>query len=200
MELDDLKQQWQRADNNSNQLKNRNIMEIIQNKSNGPVAALKRSYRRQMAIMAMLPGIIISTNIQHIDKTLSSALFWAYVAFCFGVAIFARMNYNVVKKMEGMDGAVRSNLQEQIAVLEKRVRQMIAGARMGLLFLILLTEILPYFQHFKMLNTWHNLSPFIRFGAYGTLLLFQHLMIRRKSHEKFGQHIARLKELVGEMQ
>jgi len=200
MELDDLKQQWQRADNNSNQLKNRNIMEIIQNKSNGPVAALKRSYRRQMAVMAVLPGVLISTNVQHLDKTFSSALFWAYVLFCFCIVVFARMNLNTIRKIEGQDGMVKSNLQQLAAVLEGRMKQNIAAARIGLLALILLTEVLPYFQYFKMLDTWHNLSPFIRFGAYGALVLMQYLIIRRKSHEKFGQHIARLKELVGEMQ
>jgi hypothetical protein len=51
-----------------------------------------------------------------------------------------------------------------------------------------------------MLNTWHSLSPFIRFGAYAALFLFQYFVSRMVSQQKFGQHIAHLKELVKQMQ
>jgi len=47
MELDDLKQQWDQADQ-LQKPKNQNIMKLIQNKSYGPVAELKRSYKRQI--------------------------------------------------------------------------------------------------------------------------------------------------------
>jgi hypothetical protein len=201
MELDDLKQQWKNTEI-IQQSKNQNIMEIIQNKSNGPVAALKRSYRRQMTAMAILPLMFISTNMQHIDKMLTSALFWFYMLFCLSVIIFAKLNYDAVKKMEGKDGMVKSNLEELVSLLEKRRKQNIARIRVALLFFILLTEVLPYFQNFHMLNKWHSLSPFIRFGAYTLLVLFQNVMIHRLSYAKYGQHIniIRMKELVAEMQ
>jgi len=198
MELEDLKQQWKQADKISNH-KNQNIMGIIQQKSHGPVAALKKSFKKQMIAMTVVPIAIISTNLQHIDKTLTSALFWFYILFCIGVILFARLNYTVVKKMEGMDGMVKSNLEQQIFTLETRLRQNIIGIRVALLFFIALTEILPYFQNFRMLNTWHSLSPFIRFGAYAGLFLFQYFVSRSVSHRKFGKHIAYLKELVKQM-
>jgi hypothetical protein len=198
MELDELKNQWKRADK-KHKLKTQNIMELIQHKSYGPVANLKRSFRRQMIAMTVLPIAILATNMRHIDKTLSSALFWFYILFCAGVIIFAKFNYAVVKKMEGLDGNVKSNLEQQIFVLETRLRQNLIGIRIGLLFFIILTEVLPYFQNFKMLNTWHSLSPFIRFGAYAALLLFQYSVGRVVSRRKFGQHINHLKELVKQM-
>ena len=199
MELDDLKHQWKQTDNIYKPA-NKNIMEIIQHKSNGPVAALKKSFRKQMIAMTVVPIAIVATNLQHIDKTLTSALFWFYILFCIGVIIFARLNYTIVKKMDGMDGAVKSTLEQQVFLLETRVRQNIIGVRIALLFFILLTEILPYFQNFRMLNTWHSLSPFIRFGAYAALFLFQYVVSHRISKRKFGQHIAHLKELVQQMQ
>jgi hypothetical protein len=199
MELDDLKHQWKQADK-IQKPKNQNIMELIQHKSNGPVAALKRSFKKQMIAMTIVPIAIIATNLQHIDKTLTSALFWFYIVFCIGVIIFARLNYAVVKKMERMDGMVKPYLEQQIFILETRLRQNIIGIRVALLFFIVLTEVLPYFQNFHMLNTWHSLSPFIRFGAYAALFLFQYFVSRRVSHQKFEQHIAHLKELVKQMQ
>jgi hypothetical protein len=94
---------------------------------------------------------------------------------------------------------VKSNLEQQIALLETRLRQNLIGIRIALLFFIVLVELLPYFQNFSMLNKWHSLSPFIRFGAYAALFLFQYFLSRRVSHRKFGQHIAYLKELVQQM-
>lgn len=199
MELDDLKQQWNQSEK-TQQPKNQNIMQLIQNKSYGPVAELKRSFRKQMIAMTVVPIAILGTNLQHIDKTLTSALFWFYIAFCIVVIIFARLNYSLVEKMEGMDGMVKSNLEQQITLLETRVRQNIIGVRIALLFFIVLTEVLPYIQDFSMLNKWHALSPFIRFGAYAALFLFQYFISRTVSYRKFGQHIAYLKELVKQMQ
>jgi len=75
MELDDLKHQWHKADKTNNP-KNQNIMEIIQNERRGPLASLKKSFKRQIMAMLTVPIFIIATNIQHIEKTLSSGLFW----------------------------------------------------------------------------------------------------------------------------
>lgn len=199
MELDDLKSQWRQANNKHKPL-NQNLMNLIQNKSYGPVAELKRSFRRQIIVMTFLPIVIIASNMHQIDKTLTSALFWFYILFCIGVIVFARLNQAVVKKMEGMDGNVKANLEQQIFILETRLRQNLAGIRVALLFFIVLTEVLPYIQHFKMLNTWHSLSPFIRFGAYAALILFQYFVSRRVSYQKFGRHIDHLRELVKQMQ
>lgn len=199
MELDELKNHWEQADE-VQKGKNQNILELIRNKSNGPVAELKRSFRKQMIAMTAVAIAIIATNLHHIDKTLRSALFWFYIVFCIGVIIFARLNYTVVKKMEGMDGMLKTNLEQQLSLLETRLRQNIIGIRVALLFFIALTEVLPYFQNFRMLNTWHSLSPFIRFGAYAALFLFQYFVSRTVSRRKFGQHIAYLKELVRQMQ
>lgn len=199
MELDDLKQQWNQPGNIQTP-KNKNIMELIRHRTNGPVAALKRSFKRQMIAMIVVPIAILGTNLQHLDKTLTSALFWFYILFCIAVVVFAKYNYSVVSKMERMDGMVKSNLEQQIYILETRLRQNIIGIRIALLCFVVLTEVLPYFQDFRMLNKWHSLSPFIRFGAYAGLFLFQYFISRAVAHRKFGQHIERLKGIVKEME
>ena len=58
MELDDLKQPWKEADKNQKK-QNKNIMELIQQKSYGPVAALKRSYRKQIIVMLLMPLLLL---------------------------------------------------------------------------------------------------------------------------------------------
>jgi hypothetical protein len=199
MELEDLKQQW-KATGSIHTPQNKNIMEMIQHKSYGPVAALKRSFRKQFIAMTVIPIAIIAVNMQNADTMLRSAMFWSYMFFCFGVLVFARMNYRIVQKMERMDGMVKPTLEQQVSLLETRVKQNLAGVRIALLFFITLTEVLPYLQHFRMLDKWHSLSPFIRFGAYAGLVLLQYFVSRNVSYRKFGQHIAYLKELLKQAQ
>jgi hypothetical protein len=198
MELDDLKQTWKQADSEKNI--NLNIMEVIQNKSYGPLVELKKGFRKRILLMMIVPCAVLLTNVTDINKTLSSVMFWSYIAFCMGNLVFSWLNYRIVARMEGMDGVLRTNLGEQINILETRLRWNIIGVRLALLFFIALTEIVPYFQHYSMLNKWHSLNPLIRYGAYTLLLVLQYFISRKNSERKFGRHLSYLKELLKQMQ
>ena len=197
MELDDLKQTWK--ENTINKPKNKNIMEMIQHKSYGPVAALKRSYKKQILFMSILPFLLLLTNMDDINKPLTSVMYWSYVAFCIGAVAFALYNYRIADKLQDMNGMVRANLEQQISLLEKRLQWKIIGLRVVLLFFIALTEVLPYFQHYRMLDKWHSLSPFIRYGFYLLLFAIQYIFSPRVLQNKFGRHLTYLKELAKEM-
>jgi len=198
MELDDLKQTWQQ--NQSIKTSNTNIMELIQQKSYGPLAALKRSFRKQIAVMLMLPLYFLVIGNADLQHLLHSVILWFYIAFCVGVAIFSYENYQIVSKMEKMDNLVKENLEQQIQLLETRMKWKIIAVRAGLLFFIVLLEIVPYFQHYSMLEKWHSLSPWIRYSSYALLFLFQYFANNFVSQRKYGRHLNYLKELVKEMQ
>lgn len=97
MELDELKQMWKEtpAQNKADT----NVMELVQHKSYGPLAALKRTYRKQMVAMMVIPLMLLVVNQRDIHKMLSNVLFWCYIAFCAGVILFAYYNYRIVKDM-----------------------------------------------------------------------------------------------------
>lgn len=198
MELDDLKNSWNEIPSINN--KNAEIMDIIHLKHYGPLAALKREFRKQIIVMLLLPALLLLTTANDIYHALSSVLFWSYVAFCMGVVVFAFRNYQIVRKMEVMDGAVRSNLEQQITILETRLRWKVIGLRIALLFFIVLTEVVPYFQHYRMLDKWHALSPVVRFSVYVAFLLLQYVASRAIIQRKYGAHLTYLKKLVQEMQ
>jgi hypothetical protein len=198
MELDDLKQTWKQSE--TNKTINTNIMNLIQHKTYGPVAALKREFRKQIILMSLLPLLLIFTNIDNISKPLTSILFWAYVLLCAGIIVFAYFNYRIADKMGVMDGAVKGNLEKQVSILQTRMQWKVTGLRIALLFLIMLTEIVPYVQHYEMLDKWHSLSPAIRFSAYAALLLFQYFIGKKVIYRKFGSHLTYLKELIKEME
>ena len=197
MELDDLKHSWQQQ---PAKIKHTDIMELIRHKSYGPIAALKRSFKKEMKFLIIIPVFVLMVNVKDWEKTLSSVMFWSYIIFCFGVFSFSYQGYRIVGKMEGMEGMVKGNLQKQITLLEKRLQRTITGVRIALLYFIALTEVLPYFQHYRMLDKWHALSPWIRFSTYAGLLLLQYFVSRYALHRKFGQHLTYLKGLVRELQ
>ena len=143
MELDDLKQTWQQ--NQSPKISNTNIMELIQHKSYGPVAALKKAFRKQIALMAIIPVFFFISNVDNLSHAVSSVMLWCYIAFCIGVIVFSYHNYRIVSKMEGMDNLVKSNLEQQVTILESRMKWKKTGLMVALVFFILLTEIVPYF-------------------------------------------------------
>jgi hypothetical protein len=198
MELDDLKQTWKQTP--LKKATNTDIMELIQHKSYGPVSALKTAFRKQIMLMAILPVVLLTTNLGNADAVLTSVLFWSYVVFCLGVIVFSYYNYRIVEKMEGMDGMVKSNLEQQLHLLETRLRWNMIGLRIVLLYFIVLLEVVPYFQHYRMLSKWHSLDPLIRFGAYAAFLILQYFTSRRVCQQKFGRHIAYLKSLVNELE
>lgn len=196
MELDELKQMWKQTP-----VKNLNtdIMELIRHKSYGPLAALKRAFRKQMLLMILIPAMLFVTNSDDVHKVLTSIFFWSYVVFCAGVISFAFYNYRIVSTMEVMDSMVKINLEQKIKLLEKRGRLEIIGLRAAMIFFIALTEIMPYFQHYRMLDKWHSLPVAIRILVYAGLLLLQYFVSKKIKQRKVGRHLAYLKELVKEM-
>ena len=198
MELDDLKQTWKETNVTNN--KNTDIMDLMKHKSYGPIAALKREFRKQIVFMALLPLILLLTTVDDISQIFTNVLFWTYVAFCVGMVVFGLTSYRLVENMGRMDGMVRPTLEQQIDLLERRLEGKIIALRVTLLVFIVLVEVLPFFQHYRMLDKWHSLSPFIRFGSYAGLLILQYFVSRMANERKFGGHIKYLKALLSEMQ
>ena len=197
MELDDLKQRWKEKTNQKPT--NKSIMEMIQHKSYGPIAALKRSYRKQMVVMLLMPLLLLLTNLDDITKPLTSVMYWSYVLFCIGIAAVAINNYITANRMQRMDGLLKENLEQQITLLQTRMNWTVISLRLALLFFVVLAEVLPYFQHFRMLDKWHSLPLLARYGTYAALFIAQYFLSPRVLQYKFGRHLESLKELAGEL-
>jgi hypothetical protein len=199
MELDELKESWKKTGTNDKKSK-LNIMELIQHPSYGPVATLKREYRKLIILLVVMPLCLLLTNAQDITKPLTSILFWFYTLFCFGMIYYFTRNLKLLDKISRMDNPVKENIQQQVSILENRLRiQMKLKVYIFLIF-ILLVEVVPYIQDYRMLNTWHNLPILIRLGSYSALILLQHFLSRAVLQKKFGQHISYLKEMLKEME
>ena len=198
MELDDLKQTWQQSQ--PTKTSNTDIMELIQHKTYGPVAALKKAFRKQIVLMTLIPAIILFNNAGDLSSVLNSVILWCYLAFCIGVIVFSYYNYRMLSKMENMDNLVKANLEQQVDLLETRMKWKKTGLMIALIFFILLIEIVPYFQHYRMLDKWHSLSPAIRYLIYAALFALQYFANPWVNERRYGRHLKYLKELANEMQ
>jgi hypothetical protein len=197
MELDDLKKTWKQE--NQKQTKTPDIMELIHQKSRGPIASLKNSFRKQMIVVTALMSMVIATQAGNLDSISSNLLFWTFIGFCLAMILTFYMNYRQTGKMEAMDEKVKNNLMKYVNMMEQRLRWQNIGARVVILFLILLLEIIPLYQHVRMLDTWNSLSPLIRFSSYAAYLVFQYYISRSVTRRKFGKHLDHLKYLLKEV-
>ena len=197
MELDDLKKTWKQE--NQKQTKTPDIMELIHQKSRGPIASLKNSFRKQMIVVTALMSMVIATQAGNLDSISSNLLFWTFIGFCLAMILTFYVNYRQTGKMEAMDEKVKNNLMKYVNMMEERLRWQNIGARVVILFLILLLEIIPLYQHVRMLDTWNSLSPLIRFSSYAAYLVFQYYISRSVTRRKFGKHLDHLKSLLKEV-
>jgi len=197
MELDDLKQAWNHQNKQSSQ--NQDIMELIHQKSRGPVASLKQAFKKQVRFFICLMIIMIATQISNLNNTAALIFIGTYILFCIGVALFFYQNYRITSELEGMDGNVKSSLEQYVMVLQQRLKWQQVGARIVMLIFILLLEVVPFFLHGRMLDKWHSLPPLIRFNVYAAFLAIQYFLGRSVEKQKFGQHLSYLKELTTEL-
>jgi hypothetical protein len=197
MELDDLKKAWKQE--NSKQTKTPDIMELIHQKSKGPIASLKNSFRKQMMFVTGMMSIVIATQAGNLDSISSNLLFWTFIGFCLAMIITFYINYRQTGKMASMDDKVKNNLIQYVDMMEQRLKWQNIGARIVILILIFLLEIIPHYQHVRMLDTWHSLSPLIRFSSYAAYLFFQYFISRSVTQRKFGKHLDHLKNLLREV-
>ena len=199
MELDDLKQTWKLTSNIKQPLK-KDIMEFIQQPQYGPVAALKKEFRKQITLLILAMAFIIMTTIKEIADLRNNFLFWSYMGFLVVAIIFHFINYRIARQMEIMNGDVKSNLQKHIDILETRLRWKRIVLPLVTLFFIVLVEILPGYQHFRMLDKWHALPVMTRIGSYAGLLVLQFFANRWVTWKKFGSHLEYLKKLLKEIE
>jgi hypothetical protein len=197
MELDDFKKAWKQED--EKQTKTPHIMELIHQRSRGPIASLQTAFRKQMAAVVALMSMVVATQARNVDSVGSNLLFWTYMGFCAALIAGLYYNYRLTRKMSRMEGQVKSNLEQHVALLEQRLKWQTIGARVVILFFILLLEVIPLYQHLRMLDTWHALSPLTRFSSYAAFLVFQYFLSQAVTQRKFGRHLDRLKSLVNEL-
>ncbi len=198
MELDDFKQPWKDSTEKINPL-NINIMELIQNKSYGPLAVLKHRFRKQLIILPFVMLMLMFTLSKHHD-IFSDVLFWCYVVICIMMCSYFFFSYRLISNMQYMEGKIKSNLEKQVHMLENFSKWRLIIVRIVFVAFIVLLEILMHYQQEPSLAKWHA-QPFgLRIVCYAALFLVFYFFSKAAFKYKYGKHIQYLKSLVQQMQ
>ena len=198
MELDDLRQPWLESAKNIKPL-NTNVMEIIQNKSYGPAAQLKRNFRKMIIIIPMVVTMLIVTLSKKHD-IFSDVLFWFYIVFISSMMLFFYYNYRLINKMQCMDCLVKSNLEKQVKTLENGFKWRMVIIRVAFIIFIVLLEVLMYYHQEPALAKWYAQPVTIRMSAYAILITAWYFITKLIFRTRYGKHIQNLKNLVQQME
>jgi len=198
MELDELKQPWQQSAENIKP-STTNIMELIQNKNYGPVAQLKHRFRKQ-TVLILIVACIVTMNLSRHHDVFSDALFWFYIVFCIAIAGYFYCNYRLVSRMQYMDDMVKSNLEQQVHLLETGLKWRLIITRVLFVVFLIFMEVLLYFHQEPSLVKWYAQPLLVRLSAYTALTVAFYFLTKYVFRYKYGRHIEYLKKLVQQMQ
>lgn len=197
MELDDLKQSWQKATERAER-PNRDVQEMLQNRSEGPVAQLKRRFRKGLLLMPALVGI--SFFELHADNTISWLVRGYLLVFCFLMLIYFYLSYRLVSKMQNMHETVKANLQRQVELLKTGLKWRLLITRSMFLLYAILLEVFMYVRPNDGLSNWRAHSLPFRLCAYAGAFIAGYLISKYATNHRYKKQITYLEQLVAQMQ
>ena len=198
MELDDLKKSWQKTSETID-LGNADIRKIIRNRSEQPLAKLKRRFRKGMLLMPAVAGIM---TVEFYQKK-SFAVHFAYVyllCFCAIMMLYFYVNYRLVSNMYSIEGDVRSNLVMQTKTLTRFLRLRLLLMRGALALFFILLEVLMYFGHGHDYESWQAHGLLIRASAYVLLFTVFFFFSRVAINHRYRKNIRHLEFLIKELE
>ena len=194
MELDDFKQQWDKSTDASQPL-NTNIMELINNKSNSPLAVLEKKLRNNFYIFPFVVLLFVGKLISHETLT-HSATSWLLFGILSTEFVFYTLSYIMVKKIQQPDGKTKENILYRINTIQYTIRwQLIINEALYLVMAILL-EISMRNHWDANFEGWYSVSAIIRYSIYLVILVFIFMMKRNSNQKFYGQYLAKLNDLI----
>src|SRR5439155_7657091 len=95
----------------------RDIMDMIQNSSDGPVARLKKRFRKGMIIIPMIAAFTLNMLLKKPD--FMHIVIASYIgAFCIIMMIYFFIGYRQMSAMQIINDDVKSALLRQVGVLQ----------------------------------------------------------------------------------
>ena len=196
MELDDLKQGWKQSAERI-QRSDREIQSVIANKDRGPVAELKNRFRRGMILVPLIMAIALMKLPNH--HGLAFGLFFSLlVTVAILMTGYFYYNYQLLSRMQTMDGTVKENLQRQVRMLQKGVRLRLLFTRAMVFVCIVLLEILIY--RGNEMGNWQSQALAFRLMVYACVFAAFYVLTHFVVKNRYYKNISHLKELVEELE
>lgn len=197
MELDDLKQDWNKS---GEQYKapaiDLNI--LLAKQTAGPLATLKAKYRLQAILLPLAAGVLGFSMMQHAILR-QNAFIWFIVPVMLMLALMYYRDYSVIVKIEETNAeSLKSSMQERIALLQRNGKQQLYLTRVILLVLISILEATMYLQEVPDFLTWQSIALPLRLTVYVLVIFIQPYISKYFFNLSFGQYINRLQGLLNQ--
>jgi hypothetical protein len=194
MELDELKEMWNRADQTASA--NYNVTELIYRDSKSPLAAIERNLKFALLVFPLVAILFTGNFLGSSHQSPTRILLFAILFIEF---LFSLLNYGLIKKIQQPEGDIKTSLLNKVSLLQK-LCGLYVYVQLGLYALmVVLLEISMYFQLDNNFNGWAKINPAIRTTVYVVFLVVQ-LVIKRISQKKlYGQYLDQLNNLALQM-
>lgn len=190
MELDELKSAWERQKEKAKPF-NFELMPPLQHLSLGPVAALRRNFRKKYLVLIM---ISTSLSIQNVFQFSNDVLMWTFIICCYTIAAYYRHRLLLLNELQTLHRPVREHFESLVRVLENGIRwHAIALQGMTLLFVVLL-EI----HHEPLFTDWYQEPIVLRVICYGVFFTAIYLTKQFGIERNFSRHVNHIKQVLSQ--
>ena len=195
MELDDLKQDWNKS-TPAHQTPPYNLDELMVTKGTGDIETLKSKYKKQMVLLPLAATFLGVFTVQN-PVLQRNAFIWFIIPLMLLLALIYYRSYRLVAKMEQTSvESIKKSIQENIELLNRNAKQQLYFTRFILIMLILILEATMYYQHPAAFGAWSSLGLPVRLAAYALALFLQPFITKYFFELNFGRYIQNLKSLL----
>ncbi|MDQ6608532.1 MAG: hypothetical protein M3Y85_01780 [Bacteroidota bacterium] len=197
MELDELKQSWTKS-NEKIKIPDRDILEMIRNNSDGPVAKLKRRFKKGMFILPAI-ALIAGTKLVQKHGFIFDVFTLYFFTFCFLITIYFYLNYRLVSQIQAVDGDVKTNLKRQVRLLQAGLKWRLLITRGMMVLFIIVLELLMQLKQDNGFEKWHTQPVVIRLLIYAGAFLFFYLLTKFATNLRYNKYIRHLEVLTEQL-
>lgn len=193
MELDDLKNNWQKSNSINPSTSKKKIMELSQQKSYGPVASLKSALGRQVVIIPFLL-IVLIIQVLRTPNLRTDPFFGLFAGIIILAAIFFSAAYFILKKMSKSDAPVADQLKRQLRSLQQMLLCYRLISLAGVVLLVVFLETFKNIGTAQLMQPWYEVNVGLRICAYIGLMVLSFVLSRSRFYKDFGKHLDELKK------
>lgn len=204
MELDQLKEMWGTVEEKQTQTSEQELQLMLQKKSKSPIAKMKRNLTVEMWVLIVLYSWIIYDYVRQFKGLILAIPLLLFVVGLLYIVYFIRKR-TLLKQMECVTCEVKSNLQQQVTILEKYIRfYMLSGTILFPLTVIFISSVMffssPEIQQVRVKEPLPFAYFFLAITIISVLITVPIYFLNKWYLRKlYGQHAEKLKQIINEM-
>lgn len=199
MELDDLKAKWQSNTSNHTSTSKNKIMELSQQKSYGPVAALKTALGKQVMIIPFLIVVLVAQAVRKPDLQ-TDPFFGLFAGVIVLAAAFFLAAYYILGNMSRSDAPVADRLKSQVRSLGQLLWCYRLVSLAGVVMLAVFIEMFKGVGTARLMEPWYEIDSWLRWATYAGLFVTVIFLSRSRFHKDFGKHLEEIRQNLSDIE